>query len=69
MCTSTAMGAEGEVALAESIAAAADADRGTLDHAVENETQMAYLKVSQGSMHGILNIDISNLMGLRNLVN
>ena len=53
MCTSTAMGAEGEVALAESIAAAADADRGTLDHVVENETQMAYLEVSYVSMHGI----------------
>ena len=46
MCTSVAMGAEGEVALAESIAAAADADRGTPDHAVENETQMAFLEVS-----------------------
>ena len=47
------MGAEGAVAQAKSIAAAADADRGTLDHVVENETQMAYLEVSYGSMHGI----------------
>ena len=41
------MGAEGTVAvaLAESIAEAV-ADRGTLDHVVENETQMAFFEVS-----------------------